>query len=61
MKISKIYKENLLSALLMAIDNQREYERVELNYQMDSGLVAGWVELVNNLKENNKNTIIIKE
>ena len=47
---------NLLLALNVAIQKQREEEK-EINYTRDSGLVAGWVELVNHLEEDTDNQI----
>lgn len=38
-----VHKENIVSALNIAINTQREIEK-KLNYTMDSALVAGWVE-----------------
>lgn len=46
-----IHKENLISALQIAIDKQREVEK-KMNYTNDSALVAGWVEIVNSLNSN---------
>jgi len=44
----KIYKDNLIIALRLAIKVAREEEKNH-GYTKDSGLAAGWVELENAL------------
>lgn len=41
-----ILQSNLISALHTVIKDQRAYEREKLGYTMDSGLVAGWQEVL---------------
>jgi hypothetical protein len=53
-----IHRENLITALRIAIDTQATYEKVALNYKIDSALVAGWREVLENLK--NGETVKIK-
>lgn len=50
------FKSNLLLALNVAIQKQREEEK-KINYTRDSGLVAGWVELMEYLEESPDNQI----
>jgi hypothetical protein len=50
------FKSNLLLALDIAITDQRKNEK-KIGYTRDSGLVAGWVELIEYLEENLDNQI----
>jgi hypothetical protein len=38
-------REHLIAALALAIREQRAYERVELRYTRDSGVVAAWEDI----------------
>ena len=55
-----IHNSNLISALNSAIDSQRKYEKEKLNYNRDSALVGGWVDLRDNLLKSQKMLIIVK-
>ena len=46
----KIHKTNLATALSVAINAQRDYEQEHLNYDIDSALIAGWVEVLEAIK-----------
>lgn len=53
----KIRKENLKSALKVAISECREQER-KSGMTGDSGLVAGWVDVLRALERNEKVEIV---
>lgn len=41
-----ILQSNLITALHTVIKEQRAFERAHLGYTMDSGLVAGWQQVL---------------
>lgn len=53
-----MHKSNLATALNVAIKAQEKYEREELNYGMDSALVAGWKEVLEAIKNGNHIDVI---
>jgi len=55
---TKIIVTNLASALVVAIKAQEKYEREELNYRMDSGLLAGWRETLEAIKRGEKVEVV---
>ena len=47
----KIHRQNLITALATAIEVQEKYEKEELHYTGDSGLLAGWKMSVRALRD----------
>ena len=51
-------RDNVLIALMMAIETRAKFEREQLQYTSDSALLAGWRELYNAVQSNEDLQII---